>query len=128
MKGFALFSALCLGLFVQIGFVSSASAHEKFKNLKVIDGSNKKSVEKGMKSLSKGLGVKCNACHVKGEFDSDKVAAKQEARKFLTAVVGEKDTAKRKTALTSLLKAMKIEKAKAEPKIWKGVDLFKKAK
>lgn len=128
MKRFALFGALCLGLLVQVGYSANASAHEKFENLQVLDGSNKKSVEKGMKSFSKGLGVKCNACHVKGDFDSDKVPAKADARKFLKAVVGQKDEAKRKAALADLLKVLKLEKPKAEAKIWKGIDRFKKAK
>jgi hypothetical protein len=124
MKGIAVvFGAL---VFAGCFAVSNAEAHEEFKNLKVLDGADKKGLEAGMKTLSKGLGVKCNACHVKGEFDSDKIEAKVAARKFLTSTVGEKDTAKRDAALAELLGAMKMEKAKDAKSVWAGVDGFKK--
>src|SRR5713226_5974911 len=111
---------LALALFAIVGMSSVAinarAADEddsKPKNLKVLQDTGK-SFPNGMKSFSKGIGVKCDACHVKGEFDSDKVAAKEDARKFFTAVVGEKDKAKRDTALKALLTSMKIERAKNE--------------
>ena len=125
MKFFTLFSFLCVGLLTQI-VPAEADAHEKFKNLKVLDGSDKKGLEKGMKALSKGLGVKCNACHVKGEFESDKVAAKGAARTFMKAVVGEKDEKKKGAALAELLKAMKMDKAKKPDQVWAGIGKFKK--
>jgi hypothetical protein len=102
-----------------------AADDEKHKNLKIIQDTGK-ALENGMKAFSKGLGVKCDACHVKGEFDSDKVATKDEARKFLTAVVGEKDKAKRDEALKTILSTLKIDKAKNEAELWKGIDTFKK--
>ena len=124
MKRFlALFGAAALGALL---YVSSASAHEDFKNLKVLNGADKKALEKGMKTMTKGLGVKCDACHVKGEFDSDKVEAKLVARNFFTATVGEKDQAKRDAALAEVLKALKVEKAKDPKAVWAGVDTFKK--
>jgi hypothetical protein len=99
---------------------------EEFKNLKVLDGSNKKGFDNAMKSMSKGLGVKCNACHVKGEFESDDKETKLAGRTFFTAVVGEKDAAKRDAALAELLKVLKVEKAKEPKAIWTAVDSFKK--
>ena len=111
--------------FVALMQVSTAMADD-FKNLKVLSGADKKALENGMKSFSKGLGVKCNACHVKGEFDSDKIEAKGAARTFLTGTVGEKDQAKRDAALMELLKAMKVDKAKDAKAVWAGVDTFKK--
>jgi hypothetical protein len=126
MKGIAvLFGALVFAGCMQ---VSTVEAHEKedFKNLKILDGANKKGLEAGMKSLSKGLGVKCNACHVKGEFDSDKIEAKSAARKFLNTTVGEKDGAKRDAALAELLSALKMDKPKDAKAVWAGVDGFKK--
>lgn len=101
-----------------------AFAEEKHKNLKVLE--DHKQLENGMKQLNKGLGTKCEACHVKGELDSDKVPAKEEARKFLGATVGEADKAKRDEALKQLLTALKLPSAKHPEDVWKGVDMFKK--
>jgi cytochrome c peroxidase len=110
-----------------LGAVGTARAHEgedeKPKNLKVI---TEKELKGGMKLFNKGLGVKCEACHVKGEFDSDKKAEKEAGRTFLAAVVGEKDQAKRDSALKTLLESMKMKEAKNPADIWKGVDMFQK--
>ncbi len=106
--------------------VSSARASEEFKNLKVLSGADKKAVEKGMKSMSKGLGVKCTACHEKGKYESDKLENKAAGRTFLTSVVGEKEPTKRDAALATLLKALKLEKAKDPKAVWAGIDLLKK--
>jgi hypothetical protein len=109
-----------------IGLLRIASAdEEKHENLKVL-ADNGKDLDNGMKALTKGLGVKCEACHVKGERASDKLPTKEDARKFLTAVVGEKDKAKRDEALKSLLTALKLEKAKNPDELWKGIEQFKK--
>ena len=109
-----------------IAAVGNASAgDEKHKNLKVLKDTGK-DLESAMKLFSKGLGVKCNACHVKGEFDSDKVAEKEVARKFLAAVVGEKDAAKRNEALKPLLDALKLKEPKSADDLWKGVDGLQK--
>ena len=110
-----------------LGFASQARAEEdeKPKNLKVL-ADNGKALEAGMKSISKGLGVKCNACHEKGKFDADTVPAKEEARKFFTAAIGEKDQAKRDGALKALANAMKLKEAKDAAELWKGVDQLKK--
>ncbi len=110
---------------LQMGLSTSASAHEKFKNLKVLKD-NGKDLEKGMKNLTKGLGVKCKACHVKGEFESDKLPTKEATRTFLKAVVGEADQGKKDAALAKLLKEMKVEKLKKADKFWKGVAKFQK--
>jgi hypothetical protein len=122
MKGLVLFG---VGLMVMT-VAGTARADGDFKNLKVLDGADHKALEKGMKTLSKGLAVKCNVCHVKGKFDSDDVAAKGSARTFLEAVVGEKDQAKKDAALKSLLEALKLEKAKDPAKVWQGIGLFKR--
>ena len=106
---------------------TTASAHgdEKHKKLEILKD-NGKAFEKGMKEFSKGLGVKCSACHVKGDFASNDVAAKKDGRTFFAAVVGEKDQAKKDAALATLLTAMKIEKAKKPASIWAGVAKFEK--
>jgi hypothetical protein len=120
-------SVFAVAAVLALGAMGTASAHEgedeKPKNLKVL---SEKGLKPGMKLFNKGLGVKCEACHVKGEFDSDKKAEKETARTFLTAVVGEKDAAKRSAALKTLLDAMKIKEPKSADDLWKGVDSFSK--
>ncbi|MEQ8976588.1 MAG: hypothetical protein RL846_01600 [Deltaproteobacteria bacterium] len=100
-----------------------ASAAKKFENLKVLKD-NGKDLEKGMKNMSKGLGVKCTACHVKGDFASDEVKAKDATRKFFTATVGKKDG--RDAALKELLGVLKVDKLKKADKFWAGVDKLAK--
>lgn len=114
--------ALVFGLAVA---AAPAEAHEKAKNLKVIKDTGEK-MEKGMKQLSKGIGVKCKSCHIKKKYDKDDKKAKLAARDFLKKVVGEEDEKKKKAALAELLKAMKIEKARDTERIWKGVAIFEK--
>lgn len=105
---------------------ADARADDAPKNLKVLAKDQGKTLGNGMKALSKGLGVECKACHVKGKFDSDEIPAKEAARTFFGATVGQPDKARREEALKTLLAAMKIEKAKDEKKVWEGVDLLKK--
>jgi hypothetical protein len=108
-----------------MGASPAARADEKHVNLKVIKDAGK-DLDKGMKALSKGLGVKCVACHEQGKFDSDKVKAKEAGRTFFSAAVGEKDTAKRDAALAELLKALELKEAKDAAKVWEGVGMFAK--
>src|SRR5688572_29204778 len=104
---------------------TAAHADEDFKNLKVLKN-NGKDLEKGMKAVSKGLGVKCTACHVKGEFDSDKVPAKDKARAFMTAVIGEADQAKKDAAAAELVKSVEGAALKDAKSLWEGVALWQK--
>lgn len=116
-------SALALSSLLGAG---AALAHEP-KNLKVLAKDMKeKDLEGGMKALNKGLGTKCEACHVKGKPAEDGNAGKEAGREFFKAVVGEKDEAKRKAALDTLLKELKLEKAKNEKLVWEGIDKFRK--
>jgi Skp family chaperone for outer membrane proteins len=117
-------SALALCSFVGAG---AALAHEP-TNLKVIAKDIKeKELESGMKAFNKGLGTKCEACHVKGKKPSDDGnPAKEAGRTFLRAAIGEKDEAKRKAALETLLKELKLERAKNEKQVWEGIDKFRK--
>jgi ABC-type uncharacterized transport system substrate-binding protein len=95
---------------------------EKNKNVTVLTHVEHEELEKSMKSLSKGLGVKCTACHVKGKFDKDDVAAKGDTRKFFEAVVKTTDATERAAALKTLLGALKLEAAKDEKQVWSAVD------
>jgi len=124
MKFRVALSALSLATVAAVA--APAVAHE-IKNLKVISKDTKeKDLEKAMKDFTKGLGVKCEACHVKGKFDSDDVKAKISSREFLDKVIGNKDEAVRKAALADMLKAMDLKAVKDEALIWKGIDAFKK--
>ena len=122
-KTLGLAFALCLGIALSAP-LRAEEGESKQKNLQVLAAG--KEVEAGMKLFSKGIGVKCNACHIKGEFDSDKMSEKLEARKFLQAVLGEKDAAKKDTALKTLLSTLKVTEIKSADDLWKGVDTFKK--
>ena len=120
-------TALALGLIP--AFAGSAEAHDKThknQNVKVLVKNEHEQIEQGMKGLAKGLGVKCTACHVKGHFEKDDVAAKIEARGFLTKVVGEPDATKKKAALDELLRSMKLGAPKNEEEIWRSVASWKK--
>lgn len=102
-----------------------AEAAKPYKNLKVLKD-NGKQLEKGMKKLTKGLGVKCKTCHVKGKFDADDKDTKVKSRKFFEATVGEKDPAKRAAALEELKTLLKLKEVRKEKKIWKGVEMLMK--
>jgi len=107
--------------------VSLAHAHGKgHKNLKVLADVDHKQFDAGMKAFNGGLGVKCVACHVKGEFEKDDKPAKLAAREFMTAAIGESDQAKKSEALEKLLGALKREKAEDEAKVWQAVAGWKK--
>lgn len=126
MKSKAILATFGLAGLLAVG--ATAEAHDdEPHNLKVLQD-NGKALEKGMKDLSKGLGVKCNACHVKGKFGADDVPAKEVARTFLQAAMGEKDQAKRDAALAPLLKALKLDKAKKPELVWTGIGKFAKKK
>jgi hypothetical protein len=118
---------LALTASLALGAASSAHAHEKPENLKVLNKDmTEKDLEGGMKLWNKGLGTKCEACHVKGKMAKDDVKEKDLSREFLKKVVGNPDAAERKAALAELLKALKIETPKDEAKIWEGMAKFKK--
>lgn len=123
MKFRLLLAASALAFTFTAAGSSPAFAKKKFENLKVLQDTGK-DLEKGMKSLSKGLGVKCTECHEKGDFASDSVKSKDAARTFLTATVGKKDG--RDAALAELLKALSVDKVKDAKKVWEGVDMLKK--
>lgn len=123
MKFRAAFLTLTLALSAT-ALTGEAQAGEP-KNLKVLKF-NGKPFKKGMKSFTKGLGVKCKACHIKGKFDSDDMKTKIAGREFLKLTVGEKDQGKRDAALKTLLSALKLDAAKKTGKVWAGIDLFEK--
>ncbi|MEM7676590.1 MAG: hypothetical protein AAF449_11365 [Myxococcota bacterium] len=114
--------AVLLGL----SWASPAEA-KKYKNLKVL-ADNGKALKKGMKKMTRGLGVKCKACHIKGKWDKDDVQAKVKSREFFEAVVGSEDAAAKEAALKALLKVLELEKAKKPDMLWEGMALLEKKK
>jgi len=92
------------------------------KNLKVINKDIKeKDLETSMKAWTKGLGVKCEACHLKGKPDSDEPKAKEPSREFLKKVIGNADEAAKKAALADLVKALELKEVKNEGQIWESL-------
>ena len=120
-------TALGIAAAVAVGSFGLAFGEEKHTNLKVLADNGKK-LESGMKKFSSGLGVKCNVCHEKGKFEADSVATKEDGRKFLTAVLDEKDQAKKDAALKTLLEALKLKEAKAPADVWEGIGMLEKKK
>lgn len=102
----------------------SIFADEEYKNLKVL-ADNGETLEKGMKHFSKGLGVKCRTCHIKGKFESDEKPIKDKTRDFFRAVLETQDQAKRDAALAALLKELGRNQAKKPERLWKGIGLLK---
>jgi hypothetical protein len=96
------------------------------KNLKVIRTMGRE-LQQAMNLISKGLTTKgCDVCHVKSDRASDDNPAKEHARVFLSAVVGEKDKTKREAALKALLSAIKLDQARDADKLWAGIDMLTK--
>ncbi len=64
--------------------VEAAAAASGPSNLKVLPAKwSEKKVKASMKKMTRGLGVKCSHCHVKGDFASDDNKNKKMARSML---------------------------------------------
>jgi hypothetical protein len=74
----------------------------------------------------KGLGLKCPACHVQGEYDRDDKPEKEATRAFLSRVLGETSQEKRAAALNDLLFALKMKEPKDPTTLWAGIDILTK--
>ena len=71
--------------------LSSGRAQEKtteqvYKNIQVLKGVPAPQLDAVMASFTGSLGVRCNHCHVPGQFDKDDKPAKQTARKMIRMV------------------------------------------
>lgn len=119
LAGFGLAGALLVSS-------TGALAEEEHPNLKVLAFTSEKDMKKAMKDLTKGLGVKCTACHVKKDHESEKKPLKDKSRPFFEATVGVKDATKREKALAELLKLLEKDQAANVGLVWKGVDQMKK--
>lgn len=120
---------LLLNLIISLIVMSTAQAHgpHGHANIKVLPKHMKKKLDRGMKLLSKGLGVKCKACHIKGKWDKDDRPAKVKARAFFKVVLNETDEAKKKERLKQLTMALKLECVKSPEKVWAAFELWKQA-
>ncbi|MEE2903002.1 MAG: hypothetical protein VYC39_11760 [Myxococcota bacterium] len=123
MKRIMFVGAIIASLGLAFCINSSDAKAKKNKNLTVLDKELGKKVGKGMKHLTKGLGVKCVSCHVKGKMAEDGVPNKEHTREFIKAVL--KNPAAKEAALAKLLKDMKLEKAKKPEKVWKAFEIWK---
>lgn len=114
--------------FAALGLLASRSqAHQgHHHNLKVLPQGLGKPLDEGMKKLAKGLGVKCNACHIPDEYDKDDVPGKTAAREFLRKAL-QAEPAQRADALKKLLVDLKLKRTQDENKIWEALDLWKQA-
>lgn len=118
-------ATLTLGLGLAAGSIARADHHaDHDEHLKVIQETD--DLKKAMKNFSKGVGVKCTACHVKKEWESEKKAMKDKSRAFFRATVGVTDQAQRDAALADLLKLLEREEARDAKLVWKGIDMMKR--
>lgn len=102
----------------------SPTARADGENMKIIQDT--KDLKKHMKSFTKGLGVKCTACHVNKKWELEDKKMKDKTRPFFEATVGVSDEGARSKALKELLALMELDKAKNEKKLWKGIDGMKR--
>ncbi|MCC7383962.1 MAG: hypothetical protein IT384_19125 [Deltaproteobacteria bacterium] len=114
-------------LLIAVALGAPAGAHEghEHKNLKVLAGVPEKKLDEGMKSMAKGLGVKCTACHIDKHWDKDEKKTKLEARAFFEKVVAGPEDADRKIALDALVHAVGLKNVRDEALIWQAVALFR---
>jgi hypothetical protein len=85
------------------GGPAAGGGEQKPKNLKVLPRSwtTAKVNDYMKKQVSRGLGLKCDACHVKNDFASDANEKKLEARKMIALTDGiNRDFFKKKPAVT----------------------------
>ena len=104
--------------------VAVAHGPKGHENLQVIEHADHKTLDAGMKELTKALGAKCSTCHVKGDYASDALQAKLEARALIETALATDDQTKRSAALEDLLKAMDKTAQKNEANVWKAIDRF----
>jgi len=93
---------------------AAAGGDDKPKNLKALPKtwSTDKVTDYMKKQVSRGLGVKCEACHVKGDFASDTNKKKLAARKMIALTDGiNRDFFKKKPEVTCFT----CHKGKEEP-------------
>jgi len=76
--------ALTVGLGAQTEPPKEKTAGEAYKNIKILKDIPASQLLPGMRYITTALGVKCNYCHVEGNFASDDKRPKQTAREMIT--------------------------------------------
>lgn len=64
-------SAFCFVLVGSVVHGQGQPAERKFRNIQVLNGVPAKSVDGIMRAFNRALGVQCEACHVRGEWDNE---------------------------------------------------------
>jgi photosynthetic reaction center cytochrome c subunit len=77
---------------VVIGGAATAAAQpprrpRPLENIKILTGWNGDEVRAEMRLMTEALGVKCDHCHVQGNFASDEKRTKAAARRMMTLTV-----------------------------------------
>ena len=82
--------ALVLGLALAAAMITAGSASAQaprklppLENIKVLTGWDGAQVREEMRRMSDAIGVKCDHCHVQGNFASDEKRAKHTGRRML---------------------------------------------
>jgi photosynthetic reaction center cytochrome c subunit len=68
------------------GSAQEKTAEQSYKNIQVLKGVPASQIEAVMASFTGSLGVRCNHCHIPGQFEKDDKPAKQTARKMIRMV------------------------------------------
>jgi photosynthetic reaction center cytochrome c subunit len=78
------FVAILAGLWAAPVAAQPARPARPLENIKVLTGWNGDEVRAEMRLISQALGVKCEHCHVQGNFASDEKRTKHTGRRMLT--------------------------------------------
>lgn len=68
------------------GTAQEKTTEQAYKNIQILKGVPASQLDAVMASFTGSLGVRCNHCHVPGQFDKDDKPAKQTARKMIRMV------------------------------------------
>ena len=68
------------------GRAQEKTTEQVYKNIQVLKGVPASQLDAVMASFTGSLGVRCNHCHIPGQFDKDDKPAKQTARKMIRMV------------------------------------------
>jgi photosynthetic reaction center cytochrome c subunit len=83
----ALGSAVRFQAEAQTAAGGEARAEQVFKNIQVLKGMPASQIRPMMSLITASLGMRCDSCHVPGEFDKDDKEQKQTARKMIRLVL-----------------------------------------
>ena len=82
-----LLTFICLLLVVSISQAQQQTAQQRFKNIQIFKNLPATQLDPTMAFISGSLGVRCNYCHVPGQFEKDDKPAKLTARRMIQMVL-----------------------------------------